>query len=146
MSESPYAGNQEAAAEFARKLLETEVATQMKMWGDVNRVDGANGELMRAAMTSLDLVFLKTEGKLESHTAEKIARSDFYPENWQPNAFRDYGTRIANLVVAGAFIQNEIVRCLVNGEDWTRAPRPVEKSYTGTQPAMSSAEARGDAV
>jgi hypothetical protein len=142
MSPTPYTANIEAAARFARTLIATEVGIQNKMWEDDNaRADNANGELMCAAMASLDLVQIKEVGKLDSKTAVLIARDDFYPPNW--SGFRDYGTRIANLVVAAAFIENEIKRCLVNGEDWTRAKREPDQTYSPATglPAVSSEEA-----
>lgn len=142
---TPYTGNLEASARFARELIAAEVAVQNKMWDDGNgRADCSNGELMSSAMASLDLVALKDFGKLESHTAVKIAKDDFYPENW--SGFRDYGTRIANLVVAAAFIENQIKLCLNAGEDWTRAKRQPEQTYnaeTGLPNVSSEEAARG---
>lgn len=142
---NPYAGNITAAAAFARELIAAEVAIQDRMWeSDNGRADCQESELMRAAMASLDVVALKEIGKLESHTAVKIAQDDFYPENW--SGFRDYGTKIANLVVAAAFIQNQIKLELYKGEDWTRAKRQPEQQYnpaTGL-PAVSSEQASQD--
>jgi hypothetical protein len=139
---TPYAGNIPAAARFARELIDAEVAVQNKMWEDDNaRADCKDSQLMRAAMASLDLVAIKEFSKLESHTAVKIAKDDFYPEDW--SGFRDYGTKIANLVVAAAFIENEIKRCLAEGQDWTRAKRQPDQTYnpaTGL-PKVSSEEA-----
>lgn len=145
MSTPLHVGNIAAAAAKARELIAAEVAIQNRMWESDNaRADYKNGELMSAAMASLDLVALKEIGKLESHTAVKIAQDDFYPANW--SGFRDYGSKIANLVVAAAFIENQIKLALFDGEDFTRAKRQPEQTYrpeTGL-PAVSSEEAARD--
>lgn len=126
------------ASRIASALTDAEFNVQTKMWG-ADRPDYQKGELMSAAMTSLDLVAIKRAG-LPSATAVKIANADFYPEDW--SGFRDYGTDIANLVVAAAFLKSEITRLIAAGEDRTRAPRESHQTYAAeTVPAFTSAEA-----
>lgn len=125
----------------ADALLAAEAVIQDKMWGvDNNRADALNGELRLAAMAQLMLVTLQTDGT-PTDAAIATAKAAFYPENW--DGFRDYGTRVANLVVAGAFIRSEIKRLIAAGEPFDRSNR--DGSYPPRNaPNMSSAEAAGD--
>lgn len=129
------------AQAITRRLVDVEFAVQCKMWDEENgRADSAKGELMSGAMTALDLIALKRAG-LASSTAVKIAAADFYPENW--SGFRDYGSDVANLVVANAFILSEITRLVALGADRTRLSRAPDQKYnpeTGL-PIVSSDEA-----
>lgn len=135
-SQDPIVAGQKADA-----LIAAEVAIQDKMWGVANdRADATDRQMMAAAMAQLDLVALKRLGKLESHTALKLAYDDFYPKDW--DGFRDYGSDVANLVVAAAFLRSEIKRLIAAGEDTTRAKREESQSYPGRNvPNMSSEEA-----
>lgn len=134
---SPFAGNPDLAFAKAMELTRSEVNVQMKMWGKNNeRADSVKREMMAAAMAQLDLVAIKSAG-LRSREAVKIAKADFYPENW--DGFRDYGTDVANLQVAAAFLISEMARLLIAGQDFERAKR--EQPYTAATPNLSSAEA-----
>lgn len=135
------------ARETARNLIDSEVATQQKMWGeDVVRVDCADGQLVQAAQASCLLTMLKADVGFvgTAQQAEKLAADAFYPANW--SGFRDYGDTY-NLVVAAAFLQNEIARRVFVGDDYSRKPRAPEQVYNAETglPAVSSAEARGEA-
>lgn len=136
-----------AARVTARGLIDSEVATQAKMWGsDNSRADCMGGELLQGAMSSQLLTLVKADPGFggSPQEAENIAREMFYPKNW--SGFRDYGDTY-NLVVAAAFLENEIARRIANGDDYSRKPRAPEQAYkaeTGL-PIVSSAEARGEA-
>lgn len=141
LADSPFVGNPNEAFAKALDLVRGEVAVQMRMWGQHNeRADAKDRELMRASMAQLDLIFIKAAG-LRSREAIKIAKEDFYPENW--NGFRDYGTDVANLQVAAAYLVSEIALKLISGEDFARAPRPSSENYPTDRntPNVSSAEA-----
>jgi hypothetical protein len=51
-----------------------------------------------------------------------------YPETW--SGFRSYGGDIPNIVVAVAFMMQEIKRLLMAGEDYTRLPRRPDQAYS----------------
>jgi hypothetical protein len=122
----------------ADALIRAEVATQDKMWGDANeRADASKGQLLEAACAQAMAILgnIKVPGNRELHFEK--AQEMLYPKDW--SGFRDYGSDIANLVVAVAYIRNEIKRRLAAGESFERAAR--KQPYTGDQPAVSSAEA-----
>ena len=119
---------------LADKLIADEIARQDRMWGLSNeRAAVDKGQLLRAAFAQLDLLGLKRDG-YDDATALSIA-ADNYPEGW--TGFRDYGSKVANLVVAAAFLRQEIKRCIANGERTFRSSRDLAKQpYTGAQPAV----------
>jgi len=131
------ASQQAQTGERADQLIAAEVAIQDKMWGDANeRADATNNQMLGAAMAQLGLL----EGKLQGQSSEDAvlaAGAAFYPKSW--DGFRDYGSNIANLVVAAAFIRSEIKRRLLLGEDTTRAKRG--EPYRHAAPNMSSEDA-----
>lgn len=126
------------ASETARQLIAGEVTLQNRMWGDANdRADITKGQLLEAAMAQCGAISLLqglTEGEPHSSSdrewAFNAAKADFFPEDW--GGFRDYGSDIANLVVAAAYIENEIKRRLLDGESTYRAPRKPEQVYDGS--------------
>ena len=127
---------QKTAGDIADTLIEMEVSIQDKMWGDANeRADAAGNQMTHAAVAQLVLAAAKHSG-VPSETATKVAR-DFYPTDW--DGFRDYGSNIANLVVAAAFIRSEIKRRILLREDTTRTKRG--EAYKSATPYMSSEEA-----
>lgn len=125
------------AGNLADNLIATEVAIQDRMWGDANeRADAAGNQLMSAALAQLVLLQRKLEGD-PSEDAVAIGQ-EFYPTDW--NGFRDYGSNVANLVVAAAFLRSEIKRRILLGEDTTRAKRG--EAYKGPDfPYVSSEDA-----
>lgn len=126
----------EQAGQLADKLIATEVAIQDRMWGDTNdRADSTNNQLMDAAIAQQVLVKAKLEG--EDPKEALLQGSSFYPPDW--DGFRDYGSTVANLVVAAAYIRSEIKRRILMGEDTTRAKR--DQPYVAANPAVSSEEA-----
>lgn len=111
----------------ADELIASEVARQNAMWGPENeRADATQGQLLEAGMAQLEATY-----------AEDFSEVPFiYPDDW--SGFRDYGTPIANLVVAAAFIRQEIARRLRLGEDYTRKSRNTATQPYGTdQPAVN---------
>lgn len=130
---------QAAAGQQADNLIATEVAIQDRMWGDANeRADSTKNQLLAAGMAQLTLLNAKLEGE-PPETALGAAKF-FYPADW--DGLRDYGSPIANLVVAAAFIRSEIKRRVMLGEDTTRTKRG--EAYTTASPYMSSDQAAAE--
>lgn len=121
-----------AASEFADMLIASELGRQLMMWGDP-KGKYANGELMKAGIAQLDALFDRREGLLEAFDEAP----EIYPENWDPGAFRDYGSDAANIVVSISFLYKELVRLIANGEDTTRLPRDhFHQAYTTATPQI----------
>lgn len=125
------------AGEKADALIATEVAIQDRMWGEANeRADAANSELMSAGRAQLDFLDLKLKG-VNADDALATIRDSVYPPGW--DGLRDYGSNVANLVVAAAFIRSEIKRRIVIGEDTVRAKRG--EPYKAGNPYVSPEDA-----
>lgn len=123
-----------SAGQQADALIATEVAIQDRMWGDANeRADAVNNQLLSAGRSQLDFLNLKLSG-VPSDLALATVKDAIYPPDW--GGFRDYGSNVANLVVAAAFIRSEIKRRIILGEDTTRAKRGEQ--YPKDQPYVSS--------
>lgn len=123
-----------AAAELADSLIAGEVARQDRMWGVANEhADSSKGQLQHAAMAQLEATDMKVSGIAGAFDSVPA----IYPADW--SGFRDYGSNVANLVVAAAFLRNEIKRRIALGEDTTRTSRPASQPYTGDQPAVQEA-------
>jgi hypothetical protein len=124
---------QEHAGDLADVLISKEVAIQDRMWGDANeRADATGNQMIRAAQAQVTLTILKLDGDT-SADALHIAEA-FYPKDWE--GFRDYGSNVANLVVAAAYLRSEVKRRILLGEDTTRAKR--SEPYTKARPYVSS--------
>lgn len=123
------------AGHEADQLIASEVGRQDRMWGVANeRADTHGNQLLHAAMAQLDAVDLRLAG---IHSAFESIPA-IYPPDW--TGFRDYGSTVANLVVAAAFLRQEIKRRIAAGEDTTRLSRDqVKQPYTGDQPAVQEA-------
>lgn len=129
---------QQTAGDLADKLIATEVAIQDRMWGDANeRADSTENQLLAAGAAQINALFFNLNAGAPRDNAFASAKHGFYPETW--DGFRDYGSNVANLVVAAAFIRSEIKRRLLLGEDTTRTKRG--EAYTTAQPYVSSDEA-----
>jgi hypothetical protein len=123
---------QPTAGQKADQLIATEVAIQERMWRGADE-DNTDDQLLRAGVAQLVLL----DAKLCGATVDKALKEAnlIYPKkNW--GDLRDYGSNIANLVVAAAFIRSEIKRRLLLGEDTTRAKRTT--TYKGIGPHVSS--------
>lgn len=138
------------AAFHAEILIDNEFDLQNRMWGKNNeRADNTKGQMLKAAVAQLVLIVEKAEltsrimqasdpqhpiaadEVLRKH--ERLVREitdGVYPADW--SGFRDYGSDIANLVVAGAYIRQEIKRRILLGEDETRAKRAPDQPYNPT--------------
>lgn len=102
----------------AEELIAAEVERQADMWGSGNgRADVSNGQLHRAAIAQLISLFDKQCG-IDIKNAFDKEDSFWFPQEW--SVLHDYGSDIANLVVAAAYITQEIRRKLRAGEDTTR--------------------------
>ncbi len=114
----------------AVKLIEDEVDRQNQMWGPSHeRSDTAKGELMRAAMAQIAAVGARQEGNIAAFDQPP----GIYPSNW--SGFRSYGPDVPNLVVAAAFLLQEIARKIRAGESTIRLPRnPTTQPYEGYNP------------
>lgn len=122
------------AGELADALIAREISRQDEMWGVANdRDDTKNCQLMHAGMAQLDALFDRHNGEAEPFgTAPMI-----FPSDW--SGFRDYGSDVANLVVAVAFLRQEIKRKIAAGEETTRLARQASQPYLGDQPNPVSA-------
>jgi hypothetical protein len=127
------------AGDEADILINTEVDIQDRMWGDANeRADSTNNQLLLAGIAQLTLTRLKLYGNSPACSTD-LARLQ-YPDDW--DGFRDYGSTVANLVVAAAFIRSEIKRRILLGEDTTRSKR--DKPYKTATPYVSSEQAAAE--
>ncbi|ARQ95284.1 hypothetical protein [Bradyrhizobium phage BDU-MI-1] len=114
----------EAAERLTDELITAELSKQNAMWGRTNeRADISKGQLMHAGMAQLDALHERHLGVEEAFIESPL----IYPEDW--SGFRDYGSDVANLVVAVAFLTQEIKRKLMAGEDYTRTSRTPDQVY-----------------
>jgi hypothetical protein len=122
-----------AAGHKADEIIAKEVAGQDKMWGVANeRTDVQAGQMLKAAVAQGVALIYRREGHLDAFTDGK---PEFYPSDW--SGFRDYGSDVANLAVAAAFIRQEMKRLIASGADTTRTSRnPAVQPYTGDQPTQ----------
>lgn len=112
------------AERLADNLIAKEISKQDKMWGRINeRADASNGQLFHAAMAQQEAVWQRQIGDPDAF----IKVPDIYPADW--SGFRDYGSDVANLVVAIAFLRQEVKRKLMNGESYVRTERKPEQAY-----------------
>lgn len=89
------------------------------------------GQLLRAGLAQLEALLLRRDGEADAFGAAP----NIYPADW--SGFRDYGSDVANLAVAAAYIRQEIKRLIAQGADTTRTSRdPATQPYTGDQPAV----------
>lgn len=114
----------------AEELIAAEVAYQDSLWGSASeRADISEGQCHDAAVAQLVALGAKREGAASEMAFSHVCGGYYFPESW--SGFRDYGSDIANLVVAAAYITQEIRRRLLLGEDTTRSKRDVTKQpYT----------------
>jgi hypothetical protein len=112
------------AERLTDELISAELAKQNQMWGRLNeRADISKNQLMHAGMAQLDALFDRHYGVEDAFSEPPM----IYPEDW--SGFRDYGSDVANLVVAVAFLTQEIKRKILAGEDITRLTRGADQVY-----------------
>ncbi len=123
-----------AAGYRADELIAREVAGQDKMWGAANeRADSSQGQLLAAGLSQAQALYdRRTIGKSIDYTNPPST----YPADW--SGFRDYGSDVANLVVAIAYMRQEVKRLIADGASVTRLSRDqATQPYTGVdQPAQ----------
>lgn len=124
------------ANERAVEMIANEVALQDKMWGDDNaRAKHQDGQLLGAALAQAQAIHSVREYPADPRSLSfEIAHDNYFPKDWDKNAFRDYGSDIANLVVAAAFLHQEIKRRLLVGEDTMRSKREPAQAYQTVRP------------
>lgn len=139
----PNTENPSAAGDKAEQMIASEVAIQNVMWGDANeRADISRGQLLQAAMAQIRSIDMVAHNGLEMSRDAIFdhCKALYYPADW--SGFRDYGSDIANLVVAAAYLQQEIKRRLVRGESCERASRRKDEPYTRGEPHLSAEAAQ----
>jgi hypothetical protein len=115
----------------ADELIAKEVAGQDKMWGVANeRTDSNDGQLLLAGTSQALALIDRRQGDEDAFESPP----DIYPVDW--SGFRDYGSDVANIVVAIAFLRQEAKRLIASGADTTRKSRQPTQVYTGDQPAQ----------
>ena len=122
-------------------IIAAEVSVQNEKWGEdhTNSPAYANRQLIGAAIAQAYALSLKTsaegpDANLDSGSTYFSDDAAYWPRDWQ--GMRDYGSDIANLAVAGAWIAQEIGRLAALGQSQYRRPRGTEEPYTGKyQPA-----------
>jgi GNAT superfamily N-acetyltransferase len=108
----------------ADELIAAEIAKQDRMWGAENdRADASKGQLFDAACAQMAALRWRQGG--DAGAFDTVP--SFFPEDW--GGFRDYGSDIANLVVAAAYIRQEIARKLRAGECFERLARTAAQPY-----------------
>ena len=121
------------AERLTDELVSAELAKQNQMWGRfADRVDNMNGEFQLAGMAQLDALFDRQNGEPDAFDSPP----EIFPPHW--SGFRDYGSDIANLVVAVSFLTQEIKRKLMNGEDYTRLARTAAQPYANVAPLVEA--------
>lgn len=113
-----------AAGDIAEQLIASEVAKQNIEWYSPSNPRGGtnNGQLLMAAMAYMRAVDMVAHNTLERSREALFdtCKAVFFPCDW--TGFNDKGTDVDNLVVAAAYIQQEIKRRLMLGErerpDW----------------------------
>jgi hypothetical protein len=123
---------------FTDQLIKEEIDIQARMWGDVSEQNRQHRELLHAGLAQLVLLNAKLNGASAEIAHE--AGLEYYPIDWE--GFRDYGSNIANLVVAAAFIRNEIKRRVLLEEETTRTKR--DEPYKGALPYVSAEQAAAE--
>ena len=120
--------------EEADRLVAVEVAGQDKMWGVANeRTDSASGQLLAAGLAQAHALYSRRVAGTDIQMNNPPA---CYPTDW--SGFRDYGSDVANLVVAIAFMRQEVKRLLAAKADTTRFTRDQAKQpYRYDQPAQA---------
>jgi hypothetical protein len=124
------------AERIADELVTAELAKSSGMWGGANeRSDVANGELFCAGLGQLDAIFDRRNGEEDAFDSPPMV----WPEGW--SGFRSYGEDIPNIVVAIAYLTNEVKRLLLAGEDYTRLERRADQPYNPATGLPNTVEA-----
>jgi hypothetical protein len=118
---------------MADELISAELAKQHQTFGPMaGRTDILNGEYQMAGMAQLDALF----DRQNDEPAAFDSPPEIFPPDW--SGFRDYGSDVANLVVAVAFLTQEIKRKLLAGEDYTRLARTEQQPFAADAPLIEA--------
>lgn len=102
------------AREKASELVSEEIAKQDEVYGPVEeRHDCAGNQQFCAAMAIGDALYDRMNG--DHRSFDEVP--EIYPEDWDWDVFDDHGSTVANLVVMQSYIQQEIIRLLIEGEE-----------------------------
>ena len=112
------------AERLADELITAELSKAKAMWGSSSeRSDVSKGQLFHAAMAQQDALWARQLGDARAFDEPPT----IFPEDW--SGFRNYGSDIANIVVSISYLTHEVVRKLMNGEDYTRSSRTPDQAY-----------------
>lgn len=115
------------------ELISAELAKQNQSFGPMaNRTDIQSGEFQLAGMAQLDALFDRQNNEPGAFDSPP----EIFPQDW--SGFRDYGSDVANLVVAVAFLTQEIKRKLLIGEDYTRLARTAQQPFAADAPLIEA--------
>ena len=118
---------------LADELISAELVKQNMTFGPMaKRTDIMHGEFQHAGMAQLDALFDWQNGEPDAFASPP----EIYPQDW--SGFRDYGSEVANLVVAVAFLTQEIKRKLLAGEDYTRLARTAQQPFAADAPLVEA--------
>lgn len=114
--------------QHAALLAFGELGRQVAMWGAENeRADATKGQMMMAAMAQLRYLDTRRMRGNVDVLCLKCAKDEYYPMDW--SGFRDYGSDVANLAVAAAYLISEMARKIRNGESTERLSRRPDQAY-----------------
>jgi len=117
----------------ALALIFQEMDKQDSMWGPMNeRADISNNQLQHAGMAQLDALFDRQNGEPDAFDSAP----EIYPQDW--SGFRNYGSDVANKVVAVAFLIQSIKHDILQGKDTTRLARQPDQVYAADAPLVPS--------
>ena len=137
-SKAPPASPSQVNGQYVIDDVLREMIVQLKMWG-ADRADNQSDELIGASIASAAAIHYARLSTSSRENCFADAKSLFYPRNWSPDAFRDYGSDYANLAVAAAYLLNQMLIMRTKGEDMTRSKRG--EPYVQASPRMSAVEA-----
>ncbi len=122
------------AALHADQLIAEEIALTFRLYpGSEN--ENAKGELIDAAIAQATFIrgrdgIRRDYAAAHPDVAKRFidqtfadVRDGIFPPTWPKHVFRDYGSDVANLVVAAAYLRNEIKRRIFLGEDTHRTTK-----------------------
>jgi hypothetical protein len=121
------------AEQITDELISAELAKQNQSFGPMSaRSDIHNGEYQHAGMAQIDALFDRQNGEPDPFGSTP----EIFPQHW--SGFRDYGSDVANLVVAVAFFTQEIKRKLLAGEDYIRLARTAQQPFAADAPLIEA--------
>lgn len=142
-SKAPPVAEFQKTGDCVDQMIEKEVNVQIAMWGASRLKSSINSsQLLSAAIASASAIWADRTMPEEPGgrvAAFEVAKENYYPSDWDPTAFRDYGSDVANLIVAIALLRNQVLDMVSNGEDTTRSRRG--EPYTFVKPMVTAQQA-----